>query len=890
MTEPQLWIGDGKLLDAPGCAWGAAVVELLTAPALDSGQDAARVAQEHRQLAERIIRGLRSWENAGSLELRYIWGKQSGSDRLRLLLIGRAVGQTLDIAHTKAQQMLQNVGALVPPGYEFGPLQGPLSLDTMAWAEIERTEETRTPGPFVPPGMVDYYYLLHPLGGSGRSWPNLPKALASIDEPGFLSIVLAPTRMTDHERQVIDHISSQARYLAEPQQTCDFFGNQITNPADAGAQAVHFAWQRFPERSGLLARIGIAAHPSQLHRIASLIGSIITEGSDQSANPTPNKFKIVSDISEYDAFQTSTLGVVLPRRSHEVWSMSPEDAPISVERMLYFFSEEEAGGLFVLPVPDEQGVPGVPRARRAVARRETVADQTTEPGIRIGAALHHGQVSSSLVVPLRALNQHTLVVGASGWGKTTTVLSMLAELWREHHVPFFAIEPTKTEYRTLLETPGFADLKVIVLGRDDIAPLRLNPLAPPPGVRREVHANTVLASLRLALPLQPPLPQLLDEAIDRTYELAGWDFDTTSDEGLTPPTMRSLLDSFEFVFAQKGYIGEAKNIGVAFCVRLATLLRGSRGRVLDTVESVDFGDLMCRPVVVELDEITDNEDKAIFAAFLLDRIRAAARSRGSSGGHLQHLTVIEEAHRLLARSARSARYDSGDSAQSDTVQVFCDAIAELRSYGEGFILSTQSPSDLAQAALRNTATRIVHRLEQAADRNAVLDDLDASQLDRESAARLQKGEAIARWPGRDEAELIMVRVADEVDSGRKTSNETVAERMATETSQVRRLLPYALCTREVCKTGCIPSLRHDGQQLALALGAEANRLWKGANGTVTALTPIMKLLAHDAGGDAQLTYCIAAHMAANRDAFHVQRRVDIRPQLIEAVRQAVKDP
>lgn len=890
VTEPQLWIGDGALLEAAGSFWGAAAIELLAAPALNTGDDGTQSAQDHRQLAERIIRGLRSWENAGSLELRYLWGSQNDSGSLRVLLIGRAVGQTLDVAHTKARQMLKNVAAVFPSGYEFGPLRAPLPLDIPAWAEIERTEEIRAPGPFVPPGMVGYYYLIHPLGGSGNGWPSLPKALASLDEPGFLSIVFMPTTMTDLERQAVDHISSLARYLSEPQQTYDFFGNQVTNPGDAGAHAVHLAWQRFPERSGVLARIGIAAHRGELHRIASLIGSIVTEGSDQSANPTPNKFKIVSDLGDFEAFQTSTLGLVFPRNSHEVWSRPVREAPISVERMPYFFSEAEAGGLLVLPVPDDQGVPGIPRARRVSARRETVADAGNEAGIRIGRALHYGHEASPLVVPLAALNQHTLVVGASGWGKTTTVLSMLAELWREHQIPFFAIEPTKAEYRSLLATPGFDDLRVITLGRDDISPLRLNPLDPPPGVRREVHANAVLAALKLALPLPPPLPQLLDEAIDRAYELACWDYDTTSEADLQPPTLRGLLESFEFLFTRKGYTGDAKNIGVALSVRLGALLRGSRGRVLDTVESVDFGELMCRPVVVELDEISDNIDKSVFAAFLLDRIRSAARARGSTGGQLKHVTVIEEAHRLLNRAERSdGNADNGESAKANTVKAFCDAIAELRSVGEGFILSSQSPSDLARAAISNTATRIVHRLELATDRNVVLDDLDASELDRAAAARFQKGEAIARWPGRDEADVIKVRVADGIDSGRKTTNEFVMERMAAITAQVRSLLPYALCTREICTSGCMPKVRANGQHLAVQEGADANKYWNGANRTAAALDPIIGLLADSSGGDAQLAYCAAAHLAVRGDAFNVQRRVDIRPKLIQAVRRAVTD-
>ncbi len=166
--------------------------------------------------------------------------------------------------------------------------------------------------------------------------------LAQQAEPGFLSVILVPTSMTDLERQAVDHVCSMASYLAAPQHTYDVFGNQVVNPADAGAAAVHLAWQGFPERSGVLARIGVAAPAHELHRIASLVGSIITDGSDQSGNPQPTKFEVVTELGEYEAWQTATLGLVFPRQRHPVWSLPDDQAPVTLERMPYFFSRKPA--------------------------------------------------------------------------------------------------------------------------------------------------------------------------------------------------------------------------------------------------------------------------------------------------------------------------------------------------------------------------------------------------------------------------------------------------------------------------------------------------------------------------------------------------------------------
>jgi Helicase HerA, central domain len=907
-AEPRLWLGDGQLLDAPDSCWGAAAVELTAAAPLTGGRTPADAAVELRRVAGLVVRSLRAWENAGALELRYVWsgqggqgvqGSQSGQGgqgvqggqggRLRVLLIARAAGRSLASARAWAARMLENVVAFFPEGTAFGPVQAPLPTGVGAWAEVERVEEVRPPGPFVPAETASYYYLVHPLGGSGAGWPGLPGALARASAPGFLSVVLMPTAMTGLEQAAVDHVCTLARYLSEPQQGYDFFGQQRTTPADAAAREVLLAWQRFSTRTGVLARIGISAAPDDLLRLASLTGSVVTDASDRPADELPTRFRTVVVENEFDVYQSACLGFVLPRGTHPVWSLPDGQAPYALERMPYFYGEDEAAALLVLPVPDEQGVPGLPRARSAGARRETVPERSEEgPDVRLGEALHRGAVGRPVSVPLTALNRHTLVVGASGSGKTTTVLTLLAGLWREHRVPFLVVEPSKTEYRSLLGAPGFAELRIVSLGRDDLAPLRLNPLAPPPGVRREVHANAVMSVLKLALPLAPPLPQLLEEALDHAYDLAGWGFDTVAEDGLAPPTLRSLLDALDTVFEQQGYQGEARNVGVALSVRLRSLLRGSRGRVLDTVESVDFAELMDRPVVVELDQISDHDDKLVFAALLLDRVRAHARGRGSTSGRLAHVTVLEEAHRLLSRADGGAREaESGDRLRSATVRGFCDAIAELRSVGEGFVLSSQSPGALAEAAVANTGVRLLHRMESAADRAAVLDDLGAGEADRELAARLRTGEALTRWPGADEAELVLVAPQPGVDSGRPVDDPEVRQRMAEHTDRVRKLMPHPLCGRSLCPAGCDPGVRGAGQALAVATGTAARQEWDAARGSAAAVGPIMDLLAARAPDDARLTYCAAVHLAVAGTALRVPGRGDLRPQLVRAAREAV---
>ncbi|HWC36036.1 MAG TPA: ATP-binding protein [Mycobacteriales bacterium] len=856
---PPLWIDANRSLDVPNVYWGSAVTELIAAPGRSRVDDEASEVRRHRLLADRIVGSLRPWNNAGCLELRYVWG----GGRLRVLFIARALGRSMESARAWARQLLDNLAALFPHGYEFGPLQQPLPHDITAWTEIERAEEIRTPGPFVPPAAATYYYLIHPLGGSGVAWPSLPRALSEIETPGFLSVALVPTALSHLERQAVDRICGLARHLSQPWQDYDFFGNPTTNPPDAAADDLYRSWHRFSERSGVLARIGVAGAAHDLQRLASLIGSILVDGAeDVATDGLPGRFKVVSDVPEWDAYQTATLGIPAPRYRHDVWSLPDDEVPWSLQRLPYFFSEEEAGGLLILPVPDEHGVPGMARARRGAGRRAATVNGQPGDGVRLGAVLHHGQAAGEVALPLSALNRHALIVGSSGSGKTTTVLTLLAELWRRHRVPFMVIESVKTEYRSLLGAVGFDELQVMTLGREDLAPLRLNPLAPPAGVRCEVHLGAVMAALKLAMPLVAPLPQLLEDALERTYRRAGWRDDTTIEGAPPPPTIRELLGVFGEVFKEQGYSGEAANLDAALKVRLKSLLRGSRGRMLDTVSSTDFQALLAVPVVVELNDVVDNADKALLSAFLLDRIRSGAQARGGSHGQLRHVTVIEEAHRLLGR-AQAARGDQvgGDQLQAESVRAFCDAIAELRAMGEGFVLSSQRPSELADAAVANTGVRILHRLETAADRAVILDDLDAGELDREAAARLRPGEALVRWPERDEAELVRVEPSPGVDSGREVPDAEVAVAMAPAREVARFLLPYPLCADAVCPRGCESTVRADGLELAERLKTQVRQIAADATQHRSPLPEVAGLLVDATGRDLQRAYCSAVHLS-----------------------------
>ena len=166
-------------------------------------------------------------------------------------------------------------------------------------------------------------------------------------------------------------------------------------------------------------------------------------------------------------------------------------------------------------------------------------------------------------------------------------------------------------------------------------------------------------------------------------------------------------------------------------VRLNSLRLGTTGRFFEGGHPIDFGKLLTRNVVLEIEDVGDDADKAFLMGIILMRLAEHLRKAshdGDGGSGLRHLTVIEEAHRLLRRPAHGA---VGPAAHA--VEMFAAMLAEVRAYGEGLIIAEQIPSKLIPDVIKNTAVKIVHRLPAQDDRDSVgatmnLDDKQSKYL------------------------------------------------------------------------------------------------------------------------------------------------------------------
>lgn len=413
--------------------------------------------------------------------------------------------------------------------------------------------------------------------------------------------------------------------------------------------------------------------------------------------------------------------------------------------------------LAVLVMPPRKEVPGLPRHDHGEFALS--APPASERSIELGRLLDHaGHRLGPVHLTAEALNRHTLITGMTGYGKSTTAQRLLIEGHQTLGVPFLVIEPVKGEYRRLAYQPALRTrLRIYTVGRESYGlPLRLNPFAPVAGVPLLRHIDLLKAVFNAAFPMFAGMSYVLEEAMLAIYEDRGWDLHTSrntvlegrpsrADEVALVPSIADLHDKVEQVLDEKRYGREIhQNLGAALRSRLRSLMVGTKGVTLNSRRGVPARELFTEPCVIELRNLGDDEEKAFVMALLLCQLYEFAESRqggAASGECLQHLTLIEEAHRLLKAPRGPGGAEAAD-AQAKAVTMFTDMFAELRALGEGFVVAEQIPTKLAPEILKNSSVKILHRLVAPDDRAVVAGSINLDPAQSRHLATLRPGVAV----------------------------------------------------------------------------------------------------------------------------------------------------
>jgi hypothetical protein len=395
----------------------------------------------------------------------------------------------------------------------------------------------------------------------------------------------------------------------------------------------------------------------------------------------------------------------------------------------------------------------------AIIREDEAADHQ-EGKIRIGAVKDRGENTHNLLsVNTRLFTKHCLICGITGSGKTNTCFSLLEQMWNKQKIPFLVIEPTKGEYRNLIDV--IPESRVFTLGNETIAPFRMNPFEVPGGVHVQRHLDNLKAIFNASFTMYPPMPFVLEHCLINVYEKNGWNL-AMNLQGRTP-TLDDLYGEVDVVVKGLGYHTEiASNVRAALKTRIRSLLLGGKGKMLNCEKSIPLEEILKYPTILELKGVGDDEEKTFLMGILLGKLYEY-REAGGNFDTLRHITLIEEAHRLLTNVPKGG--EETNQAKAKAVETLCNILTEVRAYGEGIIIVDQVPTKLAPDAIKNTNMKIIHRIIAGDDREVIAQSIGLSEIQKRYLINLTVGETVVFVEHSDEPFMVQIPAIKDMFAG-----------------------------------------------------------------------------------------------------------------------------
>lgn len=710
------------------------------------------------------------------------------------------------------------------------------------------------------------------------TWRNVLDIIISQTVPVVLNIHIEPTTLFGFEEYLLENNARAAESVSSYRITRNTYQREIKDPiATTVARSYSKRWKQLTSSSNpVLMTIQICApNRATTFTVAQALASELTEnhGFDDvihSDTDLPSGCDIVipQDQEDYNAALRTLYKMDLhPWRASEIEKKG---------RLRYLTDLQSASAAFRFPIALNSGLPGITISTPLPGFDVGIQNNVTQPShISIGRFSDRG---GRVDFSPENISRHVLVAGTTGSGKTVTCMQLLGELWAKD-IPFLVIEPISTQYRSLLKDSDLKlsqVLQVFTLGNERIAPFRLNPFEVLPGISVESHISQLRICFEASLPTFGVLPMLIEDSLYNIYSRRGWQPSDIPDkiDKRDYPMLGEFYTEIVSVAQDKGWSGNTtQDILGAVSTRIGSLLRGSKGMMLNSRHSFPIDKLMSVPTILELDSLNDEERSLVMMLFL---VFAREYSNVNRKNHqLAHVTLIEEAHRVMSNQANIVDRETRPDTRGMAVSMFSAMLSEIRSSGEGLIIAEQYPTRLSDDVIKNTNTKIIHRLPGDDDRDKVGKSINASAQQIDSLAILRQGEAAFFTQGMERPAFVEIDNYPELHHlPEKLTIDTETNVLTWKDQYAASFLPLSGC--EFCRTKCefrervMPRayqlrITQNFQKLNLTYfqkGAEGAN-WSGmAQEACEALQPI------HLGHDINAVYCLVAHLAD----FHLTSR------------------
>lgn len=389
-------------------------------------------------------------------------------------------------------------------------------------------------------------------------------------------------------------------------------------------------------------------------------------------------------------------------------------------------------------------------------------DNPKNSKISLGCVMHKGIAQENIEVKLdvEEFRSHCFITGSTGSGKSNTTYQLI-ESFIDKNIRFMVIEPAKGEYK--LAFGGLPGINVFWTNPNQYNLLRLNPFSFPEGIHVLEHMDRLIEIFNACWPLYSAMPAILKAAVERSYASCGWDLVNSIhiDNGTSRfPTFNDLLRELPNVINESSYSADAKgDYTGALVTRVSSMTNGIMGSIFCSGMEIEDSVLFDENTIVDLSRVGASETKSLIMGVLVMKLNEHRMSSGvGMNQKLRHVTILEEAHNLLRRTSTGQSAESANVA-GKSVEMISNSIAEMRTYGEGFIIVDQSPTAVDISAIKNTNTKIVMRLPEKADFDAVGNSFALSPEQIREIARLRRGAAIVSQSGWLEPVMVSVHRA-----------------------------------------------------------------------------------------------------------------------------------
>ena len=381
----------------------------------------------------------------------------------------------------------------------------------------------------------------------------------------------------------------------------------------------------------------------------------------------------------------------------------------------------------------KKSIPGISVIPMAPFGRNVL--ESKNDTLMLGKLYHMGNNEGSdgkeqeVHIDIESLSMHTFITGSTGKGKSTAIYSILDKLMnhnvkgKEETIKFMVIEPAKGEYKDRFGS--FDNAHLYGTNYKKMPLLKINPFSFPDDIHVLEHIDRLIEIFNVCWPMYAAMPAVLKDAIEKSYVVSGWNLETSEcrykDNNGRPlyPSFIDVLNQINRVMDDSAYSSDSKgDYKGALCTRLKSLTNGLYGQIF-TSDELNGKELFDENVIIDLSRTGSSETKSLIMGLLVMKLQEYRMANAVNGNEpLKHVTVLEEAHNILKRTS-TEQSSEGSNMLGKSVEMLANSIAEMRTYGEGFIIADQAPGLMDMSVIRNTNTKIILGLPDLADRELV---------------------------------------------------------------------------------------------------------------------------------------------------------------------------